>query len=223
MNSIERRVRAARFPVALTGAGISAPSGIPTFEGTWKGRPIRDFLSRDYFNAHPEGFFELYMDMVSWCRKPVNAAHRKLVEWDLPVITQNIDGLHTRAGSRRVIEMHGTLSQVVCRRCGRRMAAEAFVERIRPAFASGDSKAMRQAIRCDCGKIFDTDVVLYGDSVHGVEEAWALAEQCDLMLVVGTSLTTYPAAMLPEVAARHGAEIILANDDCIAQLTGDDE
>lgn len=223
MNSIERRVKAAKHPVALTGAGISAPSGIPTFQGTWKGRPIRDFLSRDYFHSDPEGFFELYMDMVAWCRKPVNAAHKKLVEWGLPVITQNIDGLHTRAGSQTVLELHGTLSQVVCRRCGRRMDSEAFVEKIRPAFESGDRKAMRQAIKCDCGKIFDTDVVLYGDSVHCIEEAWELAQTCDLMLVVGTSLTTYPAAMLPEVAARHGAEIIMANDDCIAQLTQDDE
>lgn len=119
--------------------------------------------------------------------------------------------------------MHGTLSRVVCRRCGKVMQAEDFVEHIRPAFASGDKKEMRQAIKCECGKIFDTDVVLYDDSVNGVEQAWDLAQKCDLMLVVGTSLTTYPAAMLPEVAARHGAEIILVNDDCIKQLTEDDE
>lgn len=223
MNPIEKKVRAAKFPVALTGAGISAPSGIPTFQGSWKDRPIRDFLTRRYFKAHPEEFFELYMEMVGWCRKPVNAAHLKLAEWDLPIITQNIDGLHTRAGSRNIIEMHGTLSRVVCRHCGSVMDAEDFVEKIRPAYESGDKKAKNQAIRCECGKIYDTDVVLYDDSVHGVEAAWSLAEKCDLMLVVGTSLTTYPAAMLPEVAARHGAEVILVNDDCIRQLTQEDE
>lgn len=223
MNSIEKKVKAAKFPVALTGAGISAPSGIPTFQGTWKGQPIRDFLTRRYFRAHPEEFFELYMEMVGWCRKPVNAAHLKLAEWGIPVITQNIDGLHTRAGSKTIVEMHGTLSRVVCRKCGKMMDAEDFVEKIRPAFVTGDKAAMRMATKCDCGKMFDTDVVLYDDSVHGVEEAWALAEKCDLMLVIGTSLTTYPAAMLPEVAARHGAQIILVNDDCIKQLTEDDE
>lgn len=223
MNSIERQVKAARFPVALTGAGISAPSGIPTFQGSWKGRPIRDFLTRRYFRAHPEEFFELYIEMVGWCQKPVNAAHRKLAEWGIPVITQNIDGLHTRAGSRAIIEMHGTLSQVVCRHCGKVLAAVDFVEKVRPAYEEGDRAAQNRAIRCECGHIFDTDVVLYDDSVHGVEEAWSLAEKCDLMLVVGTSLTTYPAAMLPEIAARKGAKIILVNDDCIRQLTADDE
>lgn len=219
MNPIEKRVKQAKFPIALTGAGISAPSGIPTFQGNWKGQPIRDFLSRDYFRQDPVGFFELYMDMVSWCRKDVNPAHMKLAEWGIPVITQNIDGLHTRAGSREIIELHGTLSHVVCRKCGARMDAEEFVARIAPAYASGDRAAMEAAIRCECGEIFDTDVVLYGDRVRGIEQAWGLAEKCDLMLVVGTSLVTYPAAMLPDIARRAGARIIVVNEDCVRDLT----
>ena len=86
MNDIERQVREARCPVALTGAGISAPSGIPTFQGSWKGRPIRDFLTRDYFLMHREGFFELFVEMVGWCDKEPNAAHKALAALDIPVI-----------------------------------------------------------------------------------------------------------------------------------------
>ena len=88
MNRIEKLVREAKKPVALTGAGISAPSGIPTFQGEWKDRPVRDFLTRRYYRAHPLEFFELYAEMVGWCRKPVNAAHLKLAEWGIPVITR---------------------------------------------------------------------------------------------------------------------------------------
>ena len=80
MNRIEEQVLSAKRPVALTGAGISAPSGIPTFQGTWRGRPIRDFLSRDFFEAHPRQFFELYCEMVSWCRKEPNPAHLQLAK-----------------------------------------------------------------------------------------------------------------------------------------------
>lgn len=219
MNRIEKLVREAKKPVALTGAGISAPSGIPTFQGEWKDRPVRDFLTRRYYRSHPLEFFELYAEMVGWCRKPVNAAHLKLAEWGIPVITQNIDGLHTRAGSRDVIEMHGTLSQVICRHCGKRMPAEEFVAKIRPTYESGDRDAMMQAIRCECGEIFDTDVVLYDDRVRGIEAAWTLAEECDLLLVIGTSLVTYPAALLPDIARKNGARIVVVNEDCVRDLT----
>lgn len=219
MNPIEKQIREAKHPVALTGAGISAPSGIPTFQGNWKGRPIREFLTRSYFKRHPLEFFELYMEMVGWCQKPVNAAHLKLAEWGIPVITQNIDGLHTRAGSKHIVEMHGTLSKVCCRHCGKTMDSMAFVEKIRPAYEAGDREMMKEAIRCDCGAIFDTDVVLYDDRVRGLDEAWQLTDSCDLMLVVGTSLSTYPAALLPEEARKHGAKIIVVNEDCIRYLT----
>lgn len=210
VNRIEQLVRQAKKPVALTGAGISAPSGIPTFEGSYLGKPIRDYLSRDFFEAHPTDFFDLYCDMVDWCAKPVNQAHLALADWGLPIITQNIDGLHHKAGGAgEKLELHGTLRHVVCRKCGKTMPADRFARAYRE---SGN-------MRCPCGARWDTDVVLYGDPVHAIDRAWQLAEKCDLMLVVGTSLTTYPAAALPEVARVGGAQIIMANDDCIAQLT----
>lgn len=222
MNKIEEKVKAARFPVVLTGAGISAPSGIPTFQdGTWKGRPIRDFLSRWVFDEYPVEFYELFIEMVGWCQKPVNAAHLKLAEWGVPVITQNIDGLHTRAGSKNVLELHGSLSRVICRYCGKTISSEEFVNTIRPAYESGDNEAKLQAITCECGCIYDTDIVLYGDRVHSIDQAYDLVEQCDLMLVVGTSLEVNPAASLPQIAWSHSAEIIMVNEDCVRELAAD--
>ncbi len=223
MNEIERRVKSAKRPVALTGAGISAPSDIPTFQGTWKGRPIRDFLSRDYFEANRAEFFELFLDMVSWCDREPNEAHKKLAEWNVPVVTQNIDGLHTRAGSKDVIELHGTLQKVVCPRCKNTMDARAFRKALKPLYDARDRVALQKALSCPkCGAMWDTDVVLYGDNVRGIDIAYEMAQDCDLMLVIGTSLVTYPAAALPDVARRSGAKILMINDDCVGRMTAEE-
>ncbi len=220
MTEIEQRIRAAQNPVALTGAGISAPSGIPTFQGAWKGRPIRSFLSREYFETHRIEFFELYIEMVSWCQKQPNPAHLALAEWGLPVITQNIDGLHHKAGSRKIYELHGSLRTLSCPKCGKVIEARPFAEDLKAAYAVRDYRAVGEKLRCSCSGLWETDVVLYGDAVRHMEEAYELSARADLMLVVGSSLTTYPAAALPDVARRHGAEVILVNDDCVGHLTG---
>ena len=213
-------LRAAAHPVALTGAGISAPSGVPTFQSLWKGRPIRDFLGRSYYERDPIGFFALYCAMEAWCRAEPSAAHRALAALGVPVITQNIDGLHQKAGSKRVIELHGNLRRVFCTRCGREQNAQAFCERLRPHYAAGDDEAVRTALKCPaCGGRMDTDVVLYGDAVRGLEEADALLRRCDLLAVIGTSLETYPAAALPDLARRYGARVMLENRDCLAALS----
>lgn len=209
--------RAAR-PVALTGAGISAPSGVPTFQGHWKGRPIRDFLGRDYLERDPVGFFELYCEMEAWCDAEPNEAHLALARHGVRVITQNIDGLHQKAGSTRVIEMHGNLRRVFCPACGR-LAPAAFCETLRPLYAAGDRAGIEERLRCRCGGRLDVDVVLYGDAVRGFETAVQLVEGCDLLLVIGTSLSTYPAAMLPDYARRNGAAVLVEDRDCVAALT----
>lgn len=221
MNEIERLVRKAKRPVALTGAGISAPSGIPTFQGTWQGKPIRDFLSRTYFRQHPVEFFELFVEMQSWCDKSPNQAHLALAALDIPVITQNIDGLHEKAGTKELYTLHGTLRTVRCSLCGRRQSAKEFADQLRPLYAKNDVPAIEKQLVCPhCGGGMDTDVVLYEDAVQNLYEAIRLSEQTDLMLVIGTSLTTYPAAALPETARKRGARIIMINDDCIAALEG---
>ena len=221
MNPIEKLVREAKHPVALTGAGISAPSGIPTFQGNWKNQPIRDFLTRSYFYSNPVGFFELFVEMVDWCDKEPNAAHKALAALDIPVITQNVDGLHEKAGTRAVYPLHGTLHSVHCSVCGRRMLSRQVADRLKPCYEAGDEKAILEMLKCPvCGGWIDTDVVLYGDQVQNLFESMRLAEQADLMLVIGTSLVTYPAATLPEIAKSRGAKIIVINDDCVKALEG---
>ncbi len=211
-------LRAARRPVALTGAGISAPSGVPTFQCDWKGRPVRDFLGREYFRRDPVGFFELYCAMEAWTRKEPNEAHRTLARFSVPVITQNIDGLHGRAGSDPVIELHGNLRAVVCPRCGARKPSRLLCKALRPLYAAGNEAAILRLLHCRCGGAWDVDVVLYGDTVRGLDEASALLSACDLLLVVGSSLTTTPAALLPDLARRHGARVLIENDDCVLAL-----
>lgn len=221
MNPIEKLVREAKHPVALTGAGISAPSGIPTFQGSWKNQPIRDFLTREYFNSNPVGFFELFVEMVGWCDKEPNAAHKALAALDIPVITQNVDGLHEKAETREVYPLHGTLRTVHCSKCGKKTPAKELAETLRPLYRVSDEKAIMNALKCpDCGGWIDTDVVMYGDQVQNLYEAMRLAENADLMLVIGTSLVTYPAAALPDIAKKRGARVIVINDDCVKALEG---
>ncbi len=219
MGGMLAAIRAARRPVALTGAGISAPSGVPTFQSRWKGRPVRDFLGRDYLARDPVGFFELYCAMEQWCDAAPNEAHRALARHKVPVITQNIDGLHQKAGSAEVIELHGNLRIVRCAKCGREGTAKAFCAALRPLYAAGDVDAIRRALRCPCGGAMDVDVVLYGDAVRDMDRAAEWIERCDLLLVIGTSLTTYPAAALPDLARRHGARVMTEDADCVRALT----
>lgn len=212
-------IRTAKQPVALTGAGISAPSGVPTFTSLWKGQPVRDFLSRTYRERDPVGFLELYCHMEAWCDAEPNAAHRTLACHAVPIITQNVDGLHQKAGAKRVIELHGSLRTVRCAACGRHSPARDMCRMLRPLLSSGDSEAVLSAFRCGCGGELDTDVVLYGDAVRGLSEATELLSGCDLLLVIGTSLETYPAAALPDLARRHGARVLIENTDCVAALS----
>jgi NAD-dependent protein deacetylases, SIR2 family len=218
MPTMSAAIRAAQCPLALTGAGVSAPSGIPTFQTLWKGQPIRDFLGRDYYRRDPVGFFELYCAMEAWCSAEPNAAHRVLANLKIPILTQNIDNLHQKAGSANVIELHGNLRRLLCPSCGHMYNAKNLCATLRPLYAVGDEAAIRRCLTCACGSMVDVDVVLYGDAVRGLDRSIALLEKCDLLVVIGTSLQTYPAAMLPDIAARHGARIMVEDTDCIAAL-----
>jgi NAD-dependent SIR2 family protein deacetylase len=148
MNRIENMVRMAEHPVALTGAGISAPSGIPTFQGTWKDQPIRNFLSRDYFFEDYAGFFELFCEMVDWCDKEPNPAHKALAALNIPIITQNVDGLHEKSGAKEVYAMHGTLKTVHCINCKQKQNSSELAARLRPLYQRGDKDAIFEALRC---------------------------------------------------------------------------
>jgi NAD-dependent deacetylase len=211
-------IREAHSTVAMTGAGISTASGVPDFRGDgglWETHNPMDFhISR--FEANPGEFWrdrlDLHADIRGDAAIEPNAAHEALAALESAgsldsVITQNIDGLHEAAGSEDVIEIHGSGKRVVCRDCGRRVAAEPVRERVR----EGETPP-----RCgECDGVLKPDVVLFGEELpeHALLKSHALAERADVFLVAGSSLAVEPAASLPRAAADHGATMVVVNLD----------
>ncbi len=180
--------------VFFGGAGVSTESGIPDFrseDGLYRMKysvPPEVMLSSDYFYSHTAEFYQFYRDkMLPLWAKP-NAAHKKLAELEKAgklsaVVTQNIDGLHQKAGSERVYELHGSVYRNYCIKCGRAYPVEKI--------ASSEGVP-----HCTCGGLIKPDVVLYGEPLDGatVEGALDAIMKADLLVVAGTSLTVYPAA-----------------------------
>ena len=199
-------IRAARSVVALTGAGVSVPSGIPDFRspgtGLWENVDPMEVAHISVWRRDPERFWSFYGQRFAVLDgKQPNGAHRALAELDIPVVTQNIDGLHGRAGSRDVIEIHGSIASASCLVDGSRYPL-AEVRRRFEAASDG-------VPRCDCGEPLKPDVVLFGELLDeaAMARASALAAGADLMLCVGSSLEVYPAAGLPELTLEAGGRI----------------
>lgn len=205
-------VQKARHVVFFGGAGVSTESGIPDFrsaDGLYQQKydvPPEMILSHSYFLAHPAQFYRFYRDKMNCLAANPNPAHRTLAKWEKTgrvsaVVTQNIDGLHTKAGSRTVWELHGSIYRNYCMDCGKPYPAEAI-------FDSSDPIP-----RCSCGGVIRPDVVLYeeGLSDETVEGAIDAIRNADLLLVAGTSLTVYPAAGL--LRFYGGNRLVLINRD----------
>src|SRR6267143_5971579 len=204
----------ARRAVALTGAGVSAESGIPTFRGAgglWSQYDPVKVASFDTFLEDPGAYWKVSKERgpAVLAARP-NAGHMALAALEragrlVAVVTQNTDGLHQDAGSKRVIELHGSGRTVQCLDCGRREPRSEVQARL----------DVEMPPRCgNCGSIFlKPTVVLFGEPmpVAAVQEAFALAGQADVVLVVGSSLVVYPAAEVPLVAVRAGARMIVVN------------
>ena len=206
---------ASQHAVALTGAGHSTPSGIPDFRspgsGLWTQVDPMEVASIYGFRRNPQAFYNWIRPLAKQMMEAQpNAAHIALADMERDgvikaVITQNIDELHRKAGSQRVLELHGSVRQATCIRCGQQVpTAEMW-----PAFvASGDIP------RClVCQGILKPDVVLFGEllPMDVLMETQHEADCCDVMLVAGSSLEVYPAAELPLRAWQHGATLILVN------------
>ena len=206
LEEVRRWIQSARHPCALTGAGISAESGIPTFRGAggfWRQFRAEDLATPQAFARDPKLVWEWY----DWRRRLVaeaqpNAGHRALAEAGIPIVTQNVDGLHVRAGSKDVVEIHGSLWSVRCTGCGQEEE-----NRICPL---PDIPP-----RCHCGALLRPGVVWFGEGLEG--HTWRRAEQMarasDLLLVIGTSAVVYPAASLAPLARESGARVIEINLD----------
>lgn len=204
----------------LTGAGISTDSGIPDYRGpngVWTRDPAAaEVVTYSRFMADPAvrvRFWRMYHNHPAWTASP-NAAHRALATLDgdgraVRILTQNIDGLHQMGGSptRKVLELHGSMHEVVCTGCGARTPSAATLARV----GAGDE----DPACLDCGGILKLAVVLFEEYLETgtLHQAGKIAKACHLLLVIGTSLRVEPAAGLCAVAVGAGARLVIVNRD----------
>ena len=195
--------------VFFGGAGVSTESGIPDFrsvDGLYHQKykfPPETILSNTFFRRNPEEFYIFYRDKLIAPNARPNAAHLKLAQWEQEgklkaVITQNIDGLHQMAGSRKVLELHGSVHRCYCERC-RKIYPESFANE-----GTG-------VPRCSCGGIVRPDVVLYEEGLdnHIMSESMSLIRDAEILIIGGTSLNVYPAAGL--INYYRGNKLVLIN------------
>ena len=197
--------------VFFGGAGVSTESGIKDFrsvDGLYRQKfkyPPETILSHSFYESHTEEFYEFYRTKMLAPDAQPNAAHKKLAQWEREgklkaVITQNIDGLHQKAGSREVLELHGSVLRNHCLRCGKFYGVEAVTE------STGIP-------RCTCGGVIKPDVVLYEESLDEqvMEKALDYIAGADVLIIGGTSLVVYPAAGL--VRYYRGNKLVVINRD----------
>lgn len=195
--------------VFFGGAGVSTESNIPDFrsvDGLYHQKydyPPEKILSHSFFLSHPEEFYRFYKDKMVYINAKPNDAHKILAQWEQEgkvkaVITQNIDGLHQKAGSQKVLELHGTVYKNYCMRCGKEYELEWMLEQ-------------EGVPHCNCGGIIRPDVVLYEEGLDQkvIQDAVSFIEEVDILIIGGTSLTVYPAAGLIEY--YKGNKLVLIN------------
>ena len=198
-----------RSCIALTGAGISADSGIPTFrgmQGLWEKYDIMEYAHIDAFNRDPVKVWKMLAELDDTiCRARPNPAHRALAELERlnllqMVITQNVDNLHQEAGNTQVVEFHGNAGHFVCLDCRR--------SHQRPML-----NTCQMPPRCECGGLIKPDVIFIGEAIPWLAsmKAFSAVKNCDLILVIGTSAMMAPASELPAMAKQNGAKIVEIN------------
>ena len=209
VQTLQRWIDESRSIVFFGGAGVSTESGIPDFrsvDGLYNQKyayPPEEILSRTFFDRRPEEFYRFYRDKMLCLTARPNPAHRKLAQLEAAgrlrsIVTQNIDGLHQLAGSKRVWELHGSVHRNHCMRCGKSYSAQWVLD------STGVPK-------CDCGGIVKPDVVLYEEQLDSdvIEGAVNDIRKADLLIVGGTSLAVYPAAGL--VNYYNGHKLVVIN------------
>lgn len=211
LETLKQWVKESSRIVFFGGAGVSTESGIQDFrsvDGLYSQKfayPPEQIISHSFYLHNPSYFFHFYREKMLPLGFEPNITHQKLAQWEkegklLGIVTQNIDGLHQKAGSKKVYELHGSVLRNYCVKCGKFHSAE-FV------------KEHPDVPRCDCGGIVKPDVVLYEESLDGgtLEGAIRAIQNADLLIVAGTSLTVYPAAGL--VNYYRGSRMVLINRD----------
>ena len=225
-------IRDAGSVVALTGAGISVPSGIPDFrtpgKGLWENVDPMEVAHIDAFRRDPKRFWTFYGSRFDTLDdKEPNRAHRVLAELERrdildAIVTQNIDRLHRKAGSRELVEVHGTIDHSSCLRCG----AQYPLADVRARLDADEDGVPR----CDCGEPLKPDVVLFGEYLPdgALERAFGLAAGADVLLCIGSSLEVYPIAQLPALTRQAGGAVAVLtqgptpfDDQAAVKLDGD--
>lgn len=210
LETLAQWLRESSRAVFFGGAGVSTESGIPDFrsvDGLYNlhyDEPPETIISHSYFEARPEKFYRFYKDKMLCLDAKPNAAHKRLAEWEAAghlcaVVTQNIDGLHQAAGSKRVYELHGSVHRNYCTHCGKFFDAQYVKE----------SDGLP---RCDaCGGLIKPDVVLYEEGLdqNTLSGAIRAISEADVLIVGGTSLAVYPAAGLLDY--YNGNKLVLVN------------
>lgn len=208
--NINKIIKESNYIVFFGGAGVSTASGIPDFrsvDGIYNERyeyPPERILSHSFYVSNPEYFYKFYKDKFNLLDKKPNIIHEKLVELEKAnklkcIITQNIDGLHQKAGSKNVLELHGSIYRNYCERCHK------FYDALKVFESDGIPK-------CSCGGIIKPDVVLYEEALSDTFlEAIDNIKKADTLIVAGTSLVVYPASSLIEYF--HGKNLILINKE----------
>lgn len=205
--------------VFFGGAGVSTESGIPDFRSTdglyhqQYAYPPETILSHSFYRQNPREFYRFYRNKMLYLGAQPNAAHKKLAEWEaqgklLAVITQNIDGLHQLAGSRNVLELHGSVLRNHCERCGAAYGVAAVVKN-------------EDVPRCSCGGVIKPDVVLYEEGLDEdvLTRSVSAIRQADMLIIGGTSLTVYPAAGL--VRYYRGSRLAVINKTALSGTEAD--
>lgn len=211
IDTLKQWVSESHHIVAFTGAGVSTESGIPDFrsvDGLYSQKfeyPPEEIISHSFYERKPEYFFRFYREKMLPLGFEPNITHKVLARWEAEgklqaVVTQNIDGLHQKAGSKRVYELHGSVLRNYCVRCGKFYPAE-FI------------KNCEGVPHCTCGGIVKPDVVLYEESLDQttIEKSVMAIANADMLIVAGTSLTVYPAAGL--IRYYQGNRLVLINRD----------
>lgn len=220
LDEVRGWIDAADRIVALTGAGISTESGIPDFrgpQGLWTKNPAAEKMATiQHYMADPEvrrNAWQQRLNPANWRAEP-NAGHAALVELERrgkleTLVTQNVDGLHQKAGSTadRVVEIHGTIQEVVCMECSERAPMERALERVRAGEDDPDCRS--------CGGILKSATISFGQGLvaEDLERAFDAAGRCDLILAIGTTLAVYPIAGIVPEAKQSGARVVILNGE----------
>lgn len=211
IEKLQQMIDGSRRIVFFGGAGVSTESGIPDFrsvDGLYHQKfdyPPETILSHSFFISHTAEFFDFYRQKMICLTARPNAAHRKLAELEAAgrlsaVVTQNIDGLHQMAGSKNVLELHGSVHRNYCQKCHKCYSAEEILN------STGIP-------RCRCGGLIKPDVVLYEEQLDSrtIDESLRYISEADMLIIAGTSLTVYPAASL--IRYFRGSYLVLINRD----------